>query len=138
VKPYSLASQAFGAQFCRIALNDGSTGNVPEDHTPGTYDSAGTNFNTRADESLGGNPTTPPQENGLGYQGEVFAPVIVRTRADKGALGNANAVFYGHACQVQKVRFLSDPDMVADHQTPGQMNVHLGADDDAAADLGSE
>ena len=64
--------------------------------------------------------------------------VIMIPSAEKSPLRKADMAGNHDGDQIQQPAFLADPDMVADFEPPGKMNIHAGADDHAAPDFGAK
>ena len=58
--------------------------------------------------------------------------------AKEGALGQTDMTCDCDGCEIQQAALLADPDMVTHFQSPGKMNINLGANNHAATDFGAE
>ena len=76
-------------------------------------------------------------DNWLGGQVEGGAAMIVAARAEVGSLRDTDVVANVNVFDVVDPHFLSDPTVIADRETPGEFDFHVGFEDDPRADLPS-
>lgn len=84
------------------------------------------------------NPCSGLHMNRLNNEIESGGSVIVIAGAEKGPLRKADMATNHDGREIEQPAFLTDPDMVADLQPPGEMDVHAGANDHAPPDSGAK
>ena len=75
-------------------------------------------FHAFGDEGAGRYPATRPNRNRCDLQFEIFPSKIVAARAKICALADANIRFNRHSCECEDADVFTNPDVVADCQSP--------------------
>lgn len=113
---------------CRTPIGGHSFGDIPD------HDRACSDHHIRpsrysgTDERPCGNPAPVTYGDGRGDEIEGVFPMVVRSCAEKGPLGNAHMRTDFHPVETENENIVANPDMIADFQPPREGNIHPAAD----------
>jgi len=125
-------------RFTWIAPTDVLVRYGAEDATAGTDDGISSNFYTRGDEAVGGDPGSVADGDRPHLQPERWIMNIVASGAEVAFLRNDTMFSDGDSIQTIEHDIIPDPTVVSDGNFPGVGKASGGANHDAFADGGTE